>query len=336
MKRRFPLPTRRRPPRRAIPPLVTRRRLQRNLGAMLGLAILSILIGAALLASFITPYDPLAVTAGQEFRAPDLAHPAGTDLFGRDILSRLLFGARVSLLTGVMAVLIASLPGTVLGLVAGYYGRWVDGLIMRLMDVMLSFPAMLLALSIVAALGPGLFNVVIAVGVAGIPGYTRLVRGSVLSVRKRLYIRAARTVGCRDGRIIFRHILPNVLAPAIVLATLDVAWAILNASSLSFLGLGVQPPTPEWGAMLSEGRVYLRQAPWAMIAPGLALALTVLSINMVGDGLRDALDPRLRNRTGSTVVKGVRLQPLDHEKKQPADQSPLQNVDLTDHQHIQP
>ncbi len=300
----------------------------------MGLVILTVLIVAALLAPFITPYDPLAVTAGQGFRPPDLAHPAGTDLFGRDVLSRLLFGARVSLLTGVMAVFIASLPGTILGLVAGYYGRWVDGLIMRLMDVMLSFPAMLLALSIVAALGPGLFNVVLAVGVAGIPGYTRLVRGSVLSVRKSLYVRAARTVGCPDWRIIFRHILPNVLAPAIVLATLDVAWAILNASSLSFLGLGVQPPTPEWGAMLSEGRVYLRQAPWTMIAPGLALALTVLSINIVGDGLRDALDPRLRNRRGLPVMNRAWFQPLDRKKKQPADQGSLQNVDLTDHQHV--
>lgn len=334
MKRRFPLPTRRRPPRRDIPPLVTRRRLRRNRGAMLGLAILTALIVAALLAPFITPYDPLAVTVGRGFQPPDLAHPAGTDLFGRDVLSRLLFGARVSLLTGVMVVLIASVPGTILGLVAGYYGRWVDGLIMRLMDIMLSFPAMLLALSIVAALGPGLFNVVIAVGVAGIPGYTRLVRGSVLSVRKSLYVRAARTVGCRDLRIVFYHILPNVLAPAIVLATLDVAWAILNASSLSFLGLGVQPPTPEWGAMLSEGRVYLRQAPWTMIAPGLALALTVLSINIVGDGLRDTLDPRLRNQAGSTVAKRARFQPLDGKKKQPADQGTFQNVDLTDHQHV--
>jgi peptide/nickel transport system permease protein len=293
-KRRFPIPTRKRPPPREIPPLVTRRRLRRNVGALLGLFILVIMVFTAALAPLIAPHNPLAVAPEVQLKPPSTAHWAGTDLFGRDVFSRLLFGGRVSLLVGIVAVLIASVPGTVLGLIAGYYRSWIDGLIMRVMDLMLSFPGILLALGIVALLGPGLPNVMIAVGIAGIPSYTRLVRSSVLAVKKNLYVRAARAMGCRDGRILLRHILPNVLAPIVVLTTLDIAWAILNASSLSFLGLGAQPPTPEWGAMLSEGRGYMRQAPWITIAPGLAIMLTVLSVNLLGDGLRDALDPRLQ------------------------------------------
>jgi peptide/nickel transport system permease protein len=295
-KRRFPIPTRKRPPPREIPPLVTRRRLRRNVGALLGLLILAVMVFAAALAPLFAPHDPLAVAPEAQLKPPSTAHWAGTDLFGRDIFSRLLFGGRVSLLAGFVAVLIASVPGTALGLIAGYYRSWVDGLVMRVMDLMLSFPGILLALGIVALLGPGLLNVMIAVGIAGIPSYTRLVRSSVLAAKKNLYVRAARTIGCRDGRILLQHILPNVLAPIVVLTTLDVAWAVLNASSLSFLGLGAQPPTPEWGAMLSEGRGYMRQAPWITIAPGLAIMLTVLSVNLLGDGLRDALDPRLRTR----------------------------------------
>ena len=295
-KRRFPIPTRKRPPPREIPPPVTRRRLRRNVGALLGLFVLAVMVLAAALAPLIAPYDPLVVAPEAQLRPPSAAHWAGTDLFGRDVFSRLLFGGRVSLSVGVVAVLIASVPGTVLGLIAGYYKSWADGLIMRVMDLMLSFPGILLTLGIVALLGPGLPNVTIAVGIAGIPSYTRLVRSSVLAAKKNLYVRAARTIGCRDGRILLRHILPNVLAPIVVLTTLDVAWAILNASSLSFLGLGAQPPMPEWGAMLSEGRGYMRQAPWITIAPGLAIMLTVLSVNLLGDGLRDALDPRLRTR----------------------------------------
>lgn len=293
-RRPFPIPTRKRPPPKEIPPLVTRRRLRRNVGALLGLLILAVMALATALAPLIAPYDPLAVAPEAQLKPPSAAHWAGTDLFGRDVFSRLLFGGRVSLLVGVVAVLIASVPGTALGLIAGYYRGWIDGLTMRAMDLMLSFPGILLALGIVALLGPGLLNVMIAVGIAGIPSYTRLVRGSVLAVEKNLYVRAARIIGCQDGRILLRHILPNVLAPIVVLSTLDMAWAILNASSLSFLGLGAQPPTPEWGAMLSEGRGLMRQAPWITIAPGLAIMLTVLSVNLLGDGLRDALDPRLR------------------------------------------
>ncbi|MFQ5813891.1 MAG: nickel transporter permease [Anaerolineae bacterium] len=296
-KYRFPIPTRKTIPRREIPPLVTRRRLRRNKVALLSLAFLVILTAAATLAPALAPDDPLAVAVEEQLLPPSSEHWAGTDLFGRDIFSRLLFGARVSLLVGVVAVAIASVPGLILGLIAGYNGRWIDGLIMRVMDMMLAFPGILLALSIVALLGPGLPNAMIAVGIAGIPNYTRLVRGSVLTTKRKQFVRAARAVGCRGRRIVFRHILPDIFAPVLVLATLDLAWAILNASSLSFLGLGAQPPAPEWGAMLNEGRGYLRQAPWITAAPGLAIMLTVLSVNLLGDGLRDALDPRMRTRT---------------------------------------
>jgi peptide/nickel transport system permease protein len=295
-KRRFPIPTRKTIPRREIPPLVTRRQLRRNKVALLSLAFLVILTATAILAPALAPYDPLAVAVEEQLLPPSSTHWAGTDLFGRDIFSRLLFGSRISLLVGVVAVAIASIPGLILGLIAGYNGRWIDSIIMRVMDVMLAFPGILLALSIVALLGSGLPNAMIAVGVAGIPNYTRLVRASVLTTKRRQFVRAARAVGCGAGRIVFRHILPNIFAPVLVLATLDMAWAILSASSLSFLGLGAQPPAPEWGAMLNEGRGYLRQAPWITAAPGLAIMLTVLSVNLLGDGLRDALDPHLRPR----------------------------------------
>jgi peptide/nickel transport system permease protein len=212
------------------------------------------------------------------------------------VASRVLYGGRLSLGIGVLAVLIAGLPGMALGLLGGYYGRWADRIIGWLVDVMLAFPSILLALVIVAALGPGVANVVVAVGLAGIPNYTRLVRGQVLSVRRQPYVRAAVTVGCSDWRILLRYILPNIFGPIIVFTTLDIGWAILNASALSFLGLAVSSPTPEWGVMLNEGRGYLRDAPWVTAAPGLAIALTVLAINLVGDALRDALDPRSRSR----------------------------------------
>jgi ABC-type dipeptide/oligopeptide/nickel transport system permease subunit len=253
-----------------------------------------VLGAAASLAPIIAPFDPLAVAVEDQLQPPSRHHWAGTDLFGRDIFSRLLFGARLSLPVGVVAVVIACVPGLLLGLVAGYHGRRIDGVIMRGMDMMLAFPGILLALSIVALLGSGLPNAMVAVGVAGIPAYTRLVRGTVLVTKRKQFVLAARAAGCNRWRIIFRHIAPDIVAPVLVLATLDLAWAILNASSLSFLGLGAQPPTPEWGAMLNEGRGYLRQAPWITAAPGLAIMLTVLSVNLLGDGLRDALDPRLR------------------------------------------
>ena len=251
---------------------------------------------ASLAAPLLSPYDPIAMAPAEQFLPASREHPAGTDLFGRDVATRVLYGGRLSLGIGLLAVIIAAIPGTGMGLLAGYYGGRVDRLVSWLVDVMLAFPSILLALALIAILGPGAANVTLAVGIAGIPQYARLVRGQVLAVRRKSYIRAAWTVGCTHTRILLRHILPNILGPLIVLATLDVGWAILNASALSFLGLGVQPPTPEWGAMLNEGRGYLRDAPWVTAAPGLAIALSVLAINLLGDALRDNLDPHYRTR----------------------------------------
>jgi peptide/nickel transport system permease protein len=268
--------------------------LVRNRVAMSGLAILVIMSLLAVLAPAIAPYDPDAVDILHQLEAPSQAHILGTDLYGRDIFSRILYGGRITLVVGLIAVGIAASIGIVLGLIAGFYGGALDSIIMRLVDVLLAFPRILLALSIVGMLGPGLLNVMVAVGIAGITGYARLVRGSVLSAKENVYVEAARVVGCPDRIILRRHLLPNIIGPVIVLATLDVAAAILSASSLSFLGLGVQPPTAEWGAMLNEGRQYLRTAPWITLFPGLAIMISVLSINMLGDGLRDALDPRMK------------------------------------------
>jgi peptide/nickel transport system permease protein len=295
-RRRFPIPTRKTVPRHEYAP-PPRRHLRTNLTALLALTYLAILATAMTAAPLLTPYDPLDMAPGEQFLAPTWTHPAGTDLFGRDVASRLLYGGRLSLGIGALAVAIALLPGTMLGLIAGYYGRRADRIIGWLVDVMLSFPSILLALTIIAVLGPGVSNVVVAVGIAGIPNYTRLVRAQVLSVRRQPYVRAAITIGCTNLRILLRHILPNIFGPLLVLATLDVGWAILNASALSFLGLGIQPPLPEWGAMLNEGRGYLRNAPWVTAAPGLAIAFTVLAVNLLGDALRDALDPRQRSRS---------------------------------------
>ncbi|HSJ57823.1 MAG TPA: ABC transporter permease [Anaerolineae bacterium] len=293
-KRRYPIPTRKTVPRHEYAP-APRRRVRTNpvaIGAITFLALLAVGLAAAPL---LTYHDPLAMAPDARLLPPGPQHLAGTDLFGRDVLSRLLYGGRRTLGIAVLAVLIAGVPGTALGLIAGYYGRWVDRLISWLVDVMLSFPSILLALTLVAALGPGTANVVLAVSVATIPNYTRLVRGQVLSARRQPYVRAAVTVGATNTRILLRHILPNVFSPILVLATLDLGWAILNASALSFLGLGVQPPAPEWGLMLNEGRAYLRTAPWVITAPGLAIAATVLAVNLLGDAWRDVTDP-LRKR----------------------------------------
>jgi peptide/nickel transport system permease protein len=294
-KRRFPIPTRKTVPRYEYAP-PRPRRIRTSPAALAALGYLGLLALAVVLGPMLAPYDPLQMAPGERLLPPNWQHPAGTDLFGRDVLARLLHGGRLTLGIGSLAVLIAALPGIALGLVAGYAGGWVDRVIGWLVNVMLSFPAVLLALTIVAALGTGTFNVVIAVGVAAIPTYTRLVRGQVLSARRQPYVRAAIVVGNRPLRIVLRHILPNVFGPIIVLATLDVGWAILNASALSFLGLGVQPPAAEWGLMLNEGRGFLRDAPWMTTAPGLAIATTVLAVNLLGDALRDILDPRQRTR----------------------------------------
>jgi ABC-type dipeptide/oligopeptide/nickel transport system permease subunit len=246
----------------------------------------------AVFAHQLSPYDPLAVDPTNQFAGPGADHLFGTDLLGRDVFSRTLYGGRITLMTGVFIVIIASFPGVALGLVAGYSRGRAGPIIMRFMDMMLAFPGILLSLTIVAMLGPSLLNVVLAVGIAGIPNYTRVVRGHVLVVRRALYVRAARSVGANHWRVIVRHILPNIAGSVLVLMTVDIGWAILNASALSFLGVGVQSPTPEWGVMVNEGRNYIYQAPWLTIGPGLVLVSTILAINLLGDSLRDTLDPR--------------------------------------------
>jgi peptide/nickel transport system permease protein len=268
--------------------------LRRNRGAMAGLVVLLAEVVLAAGAPWIAPYDPIHQDLLAPLQPPSRAHPWGTDEVGRDILSRVIFGTRISLTVGLISVGIAGAGGVVLGLVSGYAGGLVGEVILRVMDLLLAFPGILLALAIVAVLGPGLFNVMIAVGIAGMPAFTRVTRAQTLAVREMDYVTGARAVGCTTGRILARYIFPNVLPPLIVLATLGLASAILTASGLSFLGLGAQPPTPEWGAMLSLGRAFLRQAWWVTTFPGLAIMLTVLAMNMLGDGLRDAVDPRLR------------------------------------------
>jgi peptide/nickel transport system permease protein len=261
---------------------------------MAGAYVVLALVAIAVLAPRLAPYDPIKVTPDSALRPPGRQHLLGGDTLGRDVLSRLIHGARISLRVGLVSVGIAAACGTTLGLLAGYYGRWTDLVVMRTIDLLLAFPNVLLALAIIAILGPSIFNLMIAVGISATPGYARLVRGSVLSAKENVYVEAAVAVGCSDRLIIWRHILPNVLAPVIILSTLGMAGAILTGAALSFLGLGVQPPTPEWGTMLSDGRNYLRKAWWITTFPGLAIMMTVLAINMLGDGLRDALDPRLR------------------------------------------
>jgi ABC-type dipeptide/oligopeptide/nickel transport system permease subunit len=272
------------------------RELRRNPSAMIGAAVVLLLVLAAVFADLLAPYDPLIPDPLASLKPPHLEHPLGTDPLGRDQLSRILHGTRISLRLGLISTSIAALAGTFLGLMAGYYRKWAENIIMSLMDVLLAFPSILLALAIVYALGINLTNLMVAVGISAIPGYTRLVRGTVLGIKATPYIEAARVIGCPDGRIIFRHILPNAVAPIIVLATMGVASAILSASALSFLGLGTKPPTPEWGVMLSEGRSFMAIAPWLTTYPGLAIMATVLAMNLLGNGLRDALDPRLRSR----------------------------------------
>jgi len=272
------------------------RRLWRNPGAAVGAVVLTAMVLLAVFAPVIAPYDPIAQDS-QAIRArPSADHLFGADTFGRDIFSRVLYGGRQSLPVGLVAVAIAAVAGVALGLVAGYYGRWVDGVIMRCVDLMLAFPGILLAMALVAILGTSLFNLMLAVGIASIPEYTRVVRGTVLSAREAEYVTAARVSGARDSTLMLRHILPNVLPPVIVLATLGIAGAIILGSTLSFLGLGIKPPEAEWGNMLSDGRSMMRHFWWVSFFPGLAIMVTVLAINLVGDGLRDALDPRLRNR----------------------------------------
>ncbi len=274
----------------------TVRRLLRARMAPVGLLVILILILSAIFAPWIAPFEPREQNFAVALESPNTTYFMGTDQLGRDTFSRVVYGSRVSLQVGVIAVGISLLVGTTLGLIAGYAGvSFIDSLIMRFMDALLAFPALVLALAITAALGPSLTNVMIAVGIVGIPIYARLVRGQVLSVRQREYVEAARTVGVPDFLIITRHIFPNVTAPLIVQASIGVAVAIIAEASLSFLGLGVQPPTPSWGGMIAVGKDWLGRAPWMSFAPGVAIFVTVLAFNFVGDALRDALDPHMRN-----------------------------------------
>ena len=270
--------------------------LGRHRAAMIGMVVLGILAILAIAAPLLTPYDPVHQQLSDSLQDPSSKHPLGTDYLGRDILARMLFGARYSLAIGFMAVAFGIMVGVPLGAVSGYYGKWVDLIVQRFVDLLLSFPGFLLALSLVAILGIGLENVIIAVGISSTPSFIRLTRASTLSIRQLTYIEAARAVGVRSGTIIFRHVLPNALAPVIVQATLSLGSAILLAAGLGFLGLGIQPPTPEWGSMLGEGRNYIFSNPNMATFPGIAIFIAVLSFNLMGDGLRDALDPRLRQK----------------------------------------
>ena len=271
------------------------RRLRKNKSAMLGLIILVLLILCAVFADFIAPHPYDLQDYAHTFESPSAEHLFGTDNFGRDILSRVIHGARISLVVGFSSIITAIIVGGLLGAISGYYGGRLDNILMRAMDILMSIPGMLMAISLAAAMGPGLTNMVIAIAIADIPGYARVVRSSVLTIKDQEYIEAAQSIGASDARIILKHIIPNCIAPIIVQATLGMAGAILSASSLSFLGLGIQPPTPEWGSMLSAARQYIMNYPHICIFPGLAIMITIFALNMLGDGLRDALDPRLKN-----------------------------------------
>jgi ABC-type dipeptide/oligopeptide/nickel transport system permease subunit len=261
--------------------------------ALAGLGVITAFVALALLAPWIAPNDPIRQSLPDTLQGPSARFPLGTDEFGRCVLSRMLFGARLSLLVGVLATAIGATLGISLGLLAGYHQR-LDGYVMRAMDVLLAFPGILLAIAVMAALGPSLVNVMIAVGIRSVPSFARLTRGMVLSLKELEFVHGARALGAGHPRVILAHILPNSLSPLLVFSSMQIATAILLAAILSFLGLGVQPPTPEWGKMVSDGRAHLLEAPHVSLFPGLAIFLTVMGFNCLGDGLRDALDPRLR------------------------------------------
>jgi len=263
--------------------------------AGVGLIIVGIVVLTALFAPLLAPYDPTQKNTRNLLKAPTFQHPLGTDELGRDTLSRVIYGARISLEVGVIAVGISLVIGVLLGLVAGYTGGATDAIIMRIMDGLLAFPALVLALAITAMLGPSLNNVMLAIGITGIPSFARLVRGQVLTTKRLEYVQAAQSVGASDWRLMLRHILPNILAPIIVQASISVAAAILAEAGLSFLGLGIQPPTASWGSMLNVAKGYLGRTAWLAIAPGTAIFITVLGFNFLGDAIRDVLDPRLRS-----------------------------------------
>ena len=272
------------------------RNLSRNPMTLWGLAIVSFMVLIALFSSRLAPFHYDDVNLPDRLQPPNATHLLGTDQFGRDILSRIIYGARVSLLVGFGGVAIAVIVGVSLGAVAGYFGGWTDEVIMRIMDILLAFPYIVLAIALIAMVGPSLNNIVFVVGITRIPQFARVTRGSVLSLREMEFIIAARAAGQREWLILVRHILPNVITPVSVLASLSVATAILTESALSFLGLGIQPPQASWGTMIADGRRFMLDAPWIATFPGIFISLTILGYNLLGDGLRDALDPRLRGR----------------------------------------
>jgi ABC-type dipeptide/oligopeptide/nickel transport system permease subunit len=281
-------------------------RLRGDGRARVALTIIGVLVAAALAAPMIARYDPSRIDLVHQFQPPSFAHFMGTDVQGRDVWARVLFGARISLTVGVVSQLIALALGVTLGLIAGYYGRWVDELIMRLADITLAFPTLLLLIAMAAALQPSLSTVYITIGVVGWAAMARLIRGQVLVTRQLEFVHAARALGATDRRILALHLLPNVIAPVVIAATLGIAGAIMAEAALSFLGLGVQPPTPSWGSMISDARdlMQLRSAPWTSVFPGLAIGAAVLGFNLLGDSLRDALDPRFLMGPDAGALKG--------------------------------
>lgn len=270
------------------------KRLMKNKAAVVGGIVIIFIILMGIFGPLILKTDPTTQNILNKLQPPSKEHWFGTDNFGRDIFTRIIYGTKLTLTVGFLSVLIGGVLGVVLGVVAGYYGGIVDTLTMRIMDILLAFPGILLALAIVSVLGGSLINVIIAVGIFSVPAFARIVRGSTLQVKKLEYIDAVRALGASDGRIIFRHILPNIMSPIIVQATMRIATAILTASGLAFLGLGAQPPAAEWGAMLSDGRAYMHNASHMVMFPGMMIVIVVLAFNIFGDGLRDALDPKMR------------------------------------------
>ena len=282
------------PPSRGALPWMMLRRLTRSTPFVAGAALLTIVFALAIAAPMVTRYDPVRMSPAERLRPPSAQHLFGTDQLGRDVLSRVLHGGRLSLPMGVAPIAVAAVLGLLLGLIAGFYGGWLDLVIMRVVDVWISFPPILLALAIVTILGTGLTNIMVALGIAWVPYYARMVRGSVLEAKERVYVDAARALGGLDRRIVVRHVLPNVLTPIMVMSSMGVANAILAGAALSFLGLGAQAPAPEWGTSLADARQFIRLGWWVGLFPGLAIAITVLGANLMGDGIRDALDPKLK------------------------------------------
>ncbi len=273
-------------------------RIVENRAMLAGGLIIFLFVFTAIFTSWLSPFDPFAQSIRLRLRPPGDPHWLGTDGYGRDILSRIIWGSRISLTVGVVAVAIGATLGILVGLVAGFFGGGVDNLLMRIIDILLVLPTILLALVIVAMLGPGVFNLMIAVGIANAPRFARVIRAEVLAVKQMVFVNAASALGASSIRLMARHILPNILASILVLSTLRIAQAITTEASLSFLGLGVPPPTPTWGSMIADGRIYLRTSPWVAIIPGIMIMLIVMAFNLFGDGLRDLLDPKLRGSKG--------------------------------------